>query len=226
MANHDKDKRTPPPSPAPRQRERLEERNEANTETERRDERDPRNMTPEGRDPRQPTSHVSDMATSENVLTEEQKAAQAAMQKGDLGGTTGTATADEQRLQAAQIESQVAAAENPLGPVSTVMPPAGIAGEVGLGAPPVPPNQPGVPQPVTQPGQRPTAEQREEQKQQTRQRRKLEEDTTEVKLRAPVTLTDDQGRQHHYAAGKQKIPTAHAEHWYVQQFISDDEQDT
>lgn len=178
---------------------------------------------PGGVDPREP-QYPGKYSTSENVTTDEQKAAQQTMKKEDITDADVGPYATASRAE--QIESQVAAAENPLAPASTTVSEPHTMPGGGLDNPPAPEGfRSNVPQgnapqgqwkfdPMTgKPlGERSTTESRRRQRLQDD-----EDDEVEVTLAGPVTLTDDRGGTHRYEAGKQKMPRSHAEHWYIRQ---------
>lgn len=214
MSNSNKN----PPAPQPRARERIEDtRRESEKASTLRSENqggDQSKELPGGKDPREP-QYPGPMSTSENVTTEEQKAAQAAMKEDitDAGTPYGS-----QATRAEQIESQVAAAENPLSPQSTsINEPHETA--AGLVHPPRPEGQRNVvPQPRQmqfdpQTGAPTTAGKR---RMRLEQGDDGEDEEVEVTVLRPVTLTDDHGAQHQYQPGeKVKMPRSHAEHWYM-----------
>lgn len=186
---------------------------------------------PDGKDPRDP-QYPGPLSTSENVTTDEQEAAQAA-RKEDITtadiGPYGTASRAE------QIESQKAAAENPLSPQSTSISEPHTAVGGGVVNPPRPEGQQSpVPQGTGSPNSwkfdpmtgQPLAGNQAGPASARGTRRRLEDDKDEVEvnLKAGINLTDDHGTTHRYEAGKQKMPRAHADHWYVRQHeVKEDE---
>jgi hypothetical protein len=203
--------KTPPPAPTARPRERIDERNTSN---------DSDKTLPGGKDPRDP-QYPGPMSTSENVTTEEQKAAQTARKEADITdkdvpyGSTAT--------RAEQVEAQKAAAENPLSPQSTTINEPHGGNAAGLVAPPRPEGQRNI-VPTGHPSGWKFDPQTGERlaNQESRGRARLEDDDeeeTEVELASPVMLTDDTGGTHRYEAGKQKMPRSHAEHWYLKQHL-------
>lgn len=213
-----------------KQRERLDDRKDAkdakkdavdkanpNTLKDQNQGGDQSKELPGGKDPRE-EQYPGKYSTQENVTTEEQEAAQAARKEGEV--TDAGTPYGSQATRAEQIESQVAAGENPLSPQSTTFnEPHGGGNAMGLVTPPRPEGQkPIVPQgkqmkfdPNT--GAPTTAGKR---------RMRLEEDDggdddeeVEVELLRPMNLTDDHGATHAYEAGKVKMPKSHSTHWYT-----------
>jgi hypothetical protein len=168
---------------------------------------------PGGVDPRQP-QFPGRMSTSENVTTDEQRAAQDARKKEDITGADVGPYATASRAE--QIESQVAAAENPLAPQSTSSsePHAGMGG--GLDNPPAPEGYRSL-----IPRGRPASWKFDPEtgdRLAPRQRTRLEEDDdeeVEVNIVGPVTLTRDDGSTTVIQPGKQKMRRSDADHWYV-----------
>lgn len=211
-------KHTPPaPSPAPaRQRASIEESNTGVREGG----GDNSKTLPGGKDPRDP-QYPGPLSTSENVTTDEQRAAQEARKKEDItGADTPYATASR----AEQVEAQTAAAENPLSPQSTTINEPHGGRTTDLTTPPRPEGQ-ANPVPRGHPsGWRFDPQTGERLANQSRGRARLDDDDdkeeeTEVELAGPVTLTADDGSTHTYQTGKQKVPKSHAEHWYLKQHL-------
>lgn len=214
-------KNTPPPSSS-RERKTISEEDKDNTNTGRAGTAgavgDPNaKELPGGKDPRDP-QYPGKYSTSENVTTDEQEAAQEAYRKKD-GITSADVGPYATAPRAEQVESQRAAAENPLAPQSTTISEPHNMGGGGLDNPPAPE---GFKSPIPMGNKRgwnfdPLTGER---LQHGSRRARLEdeeddEDEVEVELVGPVTLTDDHGTQHKYEGGKQKMPRAHAEHWYI-----------
>lgn len=210
----------PAPSPAPaRQRASIDEqdntKNTGNTGV--REGGGDNKTLPGGKDPRDP-QYPGPLSTSENVTTDEQRAAQAAREREEITGADAPyATAPR----AEQIEAQKAAAENPLSPQSTTINEPHGGRTTDLVQPPRPEGQPD-PVPRGHPsGWKFDPQTGERLGNQSRGRARLEDEDeeTEVELAGPVTLTADDGTTHAYAAGKQKVPRSHAEHWYLKQHL-------
>lgn len=202
------------PAPTPRPRSSIEA--DKDRRTQQGQGGDTTRELPGGVDPRAP-QYPGPMSTSENVTTEEQEAAQAALKEGDV--TTAPTQYGSSATRAEQIESQVAAGENPLSPQSTSFnEPHDVSG--GLTTPPRPEGQK---DPVPR-GRAHLFDPRTGAPQMGAQRRaRLEDDDddseVEVELAHPITLTDDHGTAHTYQAGKQKVPKQHSEHWYLKQHL-------
>jgi hypothetical protein len=228
-------KTPPPPAPAQsRPRASIDESRNSSRSDNRDNDDDNANKLPGGEDPRRP-QYPGPMSTSENVTTKEQEAAQAARKDQDITQADVGPYATASRAE--QVESQKAAAENPLGPASTSVSEPHTMQGAGLVAPPVPEGfDPGIPQgrgpqsqwkfdPMTG---KPLAGGDRGSTTDSRRRKRLEDeddDKVEVTLAGPVTFTDDRGGVHHYEAGKQKMPRAHAEHWYIRNHEAADDGD-
>lgn len=212
-------KNTPAPSPAPaRQRASIEERDTGTREGG--NQGGDSKTLPGGKDPRE-SQYPGPLSTSENVGTEEQKAAQTARKEGNI------TNADEPYAtapRAEQIEAQTAAAENPLSPQSTTINEPHGGRTTDLVSPPRPEGQ-RDPVPRGHPsGWKFDPQTGERLSNQSRGRARLDDDEDreeerEVELAGPVTLTADDGSVHTYQPGKQKMPRSHAEHWYLKQHL-------
>lgn len=215
--------RTPPPAPTARPRVNIDEQQQRN-QTASGTGGDTSKELPGGKDPRDP-QYPGPYSTSENVTTDEQEAAQ----KADKESMTDAGTPyGSQATRAEQVESQHAAAENPLSPQSTSFnEPHGNVG--GLEAPPRPEGQrdivprarkhlydPATGAPTTHGHRRARLEAYADEDEE-----RPDEEMVEVEVASPVNLTDDDGNVHHYDAGKQKIRASHRDHWYMKQHIKD-----
>lgn len=201
----------------PRQRERLEDDKDKGIAAQT---GDPNAKTlPGGKDPRDP-QYPGPMSTSENVTTDEQEAAQRARKEGDITDKDVGYGATASRAE--QIESQTAAAENPLSPQSTSFNEPHAGAGAGLVAPPRPKGQkPIVPsgRPASWKFDPETGERLQAQRVRLEDDEDEDEDEVEVEVAHPVNLTLDGGEQAQYQPGKQKMPRSHAEHWYMKQHL-------